>query len=306
MNWPPKIPDIKAEMLNLGPRFSFAENAPLTLKPIKISGRNALYDLYYENSNYVLKITRPGFPNNNYEGKVLGLVNQVYTGIAPGGYLLSENYLIMESGSNNSIHPKSIINFFRKYAEFQIKSETCLKSPSAVEIRNESPQKILTRLPLLLSTNSNLRLSQHQINILMAKGSKLISLIHEYKVPITLEHGDVHDGNLIEFNLGECRLIDWETASINHPFLCLVCYFYESSLSDELKFEIVESYLAPWQVFEPMERLRELLELIGQYGSYYYTFQYLEFIHKYGIVTETQFFDQFCNTAIRKIIESHN
>ncbi len=85
-------------------------------------------------------------------------------------------------------------------------------------------------------------------------------------IPESLNHGDLHDGNIF-FHNGGARIFDWGDGSVSHPFFSLRTAFVsiENSLGleeDAPEFAGVgEAYLAPWAREMGMDRLRATFAL---------------------------------------------
>lgn len=88
----------------------------------------------------------------------------------------------------------------------------------------------------------------------------------DYRVPYSLEHGDFHDRQIIMTDTGP-MYYDWSDCSVSHPFFSLHLFFafqdFENCLPDipDVQARLRDAYLAPWTVYESMERLRAAFEL---------------------------------------------
>jgi hypothetical protein len=86
-----------------------------------------------------------------------------------------------------------------------------------------------------------------------------------YRVPYSLNHGDLHSGNIT----GETVcFFDWTDACIAHPFLdlCTMVSDIDEVVPDERE-HLVDAYLSQWLAYEPMDRLRELWRLAEPLGA---------------------------------------
>lgn len=100
------------------------------------------------------------------------------------------------------------------------------------------------------------------LNRLVQRYSKAVKerlyQLGQYKIPMTLVHGDFSTRNMAFRNGVQGRqaiLFDWQLTCISHPFFDL--------LEGRRKFkgEALEAYLNRWKDFEPLERCREALQL---------------------------------------------
>ncbi|MBZ0295341.1 MAG: phosphotransferase [Anaerolineae bacterium] len=86
-------------------------------------------------------------------------------------------------------------------------------------------------------------------------------LLASYAVPVSLHHGDLHDGNIF-YHQGQYTFYDWGDASFSHPFFSLRTAY----VSAEVRFQLDENapeldrlrdaYLPAWLEFETEENLR--------------------------------------------------
>jgi len=94
----------------------------------------------------------------------------------------------------------------------------------------------------------------------------------QYSIPATIQHGDLHDGNIFYTDAEYC-FIDWGDASISHPFFSL----RTSYVSVESRFELTEddpelhrlrdSYLSAWREFATDAQLRNAFTLAQELWS---------------------------------------
>lgn len=83
-------------------------------------------------------------------------------------------------------------------------------------------------------------------------------------VPASLQHDDLHDGNVLVDGDGAARLIDWGDASVTHPFGVLLVTIramqHRHGLSDEEADRLRDAYLEPWSDLADRPALRRLAE----------------------------------------------
>jgi hypothetical protein len=106
------------------------------------------------------------------------------------------------------------------------------------------------------------RLHSQELAQLRAMAPELQQLLAEAErlgPPPTLEHGDLHPGNMALD--GERILIfDWSDACVSHPFFSLVnCLDFLKSASGESGARLRLAYLTPWAEHFPMEQLQAAL-----------------------------------------------
>jgi Ser/Thr protein kinase RdoA (MazF antagonist) len=86
-------------------------------------------------------------------------------------------------------------------------------------------------------------------------------------IPLTLQHDDLHDGNVF----ADGKVFDWGDASVSHPFgvllvsLNVLAHFRELKPGDPLLKRAAEAYLEPWSDLAPRASLlaeaRKAIEL---------------------------------------------
>jgi hypothetical protein len=89
-----------------------------------------------------------------------------------------------------------------------------------------------------------------------------------YRVPMTLEHGDLHPWN-IAVRDGAWIVYDWSDSCLSHPFFSMVTMLGRTgSIADcpDADGRLRDAYLQEWTAFEPMERLREAFDLAQSLG----------------------------------------
>jgi phosphotransferase family enzyme len=102
-------------------------------------------------------------------------------------------------------------------------------------------------------------LTSLEIERLRARGPELHALCREldaYGVPTCLEHGDFWAANVVATDRG-CVLIDWEDATLSHPFLSAYLLLTSLDYADAIKDKpaardrIRRAYLGPWREASP-------------------------------------------------------
>ena len=81
-------------------------------------------------------------------------------------------------------------------------------------------------------------------------------------VPGSLQHDDLHDGNVLVDAGGTPRLIDWGDASVGHPFgvllVCLRVLRHRQGYDDARLDRCQDAYLEPWSDLAGLPELRAL------------------------------------------------
>jgi hypothetical protein len=140
---------------------------------------------------------------------------------------------------------------------------------------------LLDDTPALLSGQPG-GLAPDDIAALRARTPELAALCAElagYRVPETLEHGDLWPGQIVVHD-DSFVFIDWSDSSIAHPFFSMNL-FTESSEGAEFwpsdadrRVRLRDAYLEPWTAYEPMERLVAAFELAQAVAPLHYAALY--------------------------------
>jgi phosphotransferase family enzyme len=111
-----------------------------------------------------------------------------------------------------------------------------------------------------------------QLRALVPHLKTLCRELADYRVPYSLNHGDLHSGNI---SWGKLLFFDWTDACIAHPFLDLstVVNDVEDSLPGNRE-RVVDAYLNVWADFEPLDRLRALWRLAEPVGALHQAISY--------------------------------
>lgn len=121
--------------------------------------------------------------------------------------------------------------------------------------------------PLLNDEEIVALLSAEEIAQLRALAPRLKTMCDElagFNVPYSLNHGDLHSGNITGETL---QFFDWTDACIAHPFLDLSTVVSEvEQTALEGRESVLEIYLNLWTAYEPIEHLRVMGQLAYPLG----------------------------------------
>jgi hypothetical protein len=162
-----------------------------------------------------------------------------------------------------------------RYAELQIELSGRLDELRALGVPDRGPAALPDHLagllaePAALSIDHPEGLSAAEAARLRALGPRLADLCAELQgcgVPLSLHHGDFHDGNIFLRGAGYI-FFDWGDSSLAHPFFSLRTAFISVENGLDLpegapEFErLRDAYLEPWTRFAAPARLREAFAL---------------------------------------------
>ena len=167
------------------------------------------------------------------------------------------------------------------YAELQITLTAHVDELLAVGV----PDRRLITLPAqfarLLEDQEILRIDRQpglstaqyrRLHDLAPRIEALCAELASYGVPETLNHGDLHDGNIFVMD-SRPRFFDWGDATVSHPFYSLRTVLVSAEISLELEENAPElgplrdAYLEPWTRYEPRKDLLEALDLASRLAS---------------------------------------
>ena len=139
-----------------------------------------------------------------------------------------------------------------------------------------------TFLPVFSSFINRYRdlLSAEMNHSIILKGFSLFDLISKSQAPMVLSHNDINPGNLL---IGKKLFImDWEYASLNHPYFDLASSIENLALNNEQIKEFIQSYETSGFAVE-----HEELALWREF-SLYLSFFWLLIIKKYATISENE------------------
>jgi thiamine kinase-like enzyme len=123
-------------------------------------------------------------------------------------------------------------------------------------------------------------LSAEMNHSIILKGFSLFDLISKSQAPMVLSHNDINPGNLL---IGKKLFImDWEYASLNHPYFDLASSIENLALNNEQIKEFIQSYETSGFAVE-----HEELALWREF-SLYLSFFWLMIIEKYATISEKE------------------
>ena len=137
-------------------------------------------------------------------------------------------------------------------------------------------------LPVFSSFINHYRdlLSAEMNHPIILKGFSLFDLISKSQAPMVLSHNDINPGNLL---IGKKLFImDWEYASLNHPYFDLASSIENLALNNEQIKEFIQSYETSGFAVE-----HEELALWREF-SLYLSFFWLMIIEKYATISEKE------------------
>jgi hypothetical protein len=148
--------------------------------------------------------------------------------------------------------PEAWLDLLPKYAELQRDEAVHANDHVAHGVPDLRPALWPVRFASLLRLD--LPLETAEIESLRRFGPRFDDLcreLAEYAVPETIQHDDLHMGNVYA-NRGQPRVLDWGDSSVSHPFVSLVVTFRfleevnRLAPDDRWFHRLRDAYLEPW------------------------------------------------------------
>jgi len=107
--------------------------------------------------------------------------------------------------------------------------------------------------------NDSLAMGPAELRAFLPRLGSLCEELAALGIGPTLQHDDLHDGNVFTGSHGQVVVLDWGDACVTHPFLSL--WTVQRAAADRLGNDAAldrlrDAYLEPWAGFAPMSSLR--------------------------------------------------
>jgi hypothetical protein len=231
-------------------------------------------DVYFKVSTML-----PLFGN---EPTLLRAISERYTDAVPAPIAIQpeERWMLMEDfgpalRSSASLEKWEVA--VQRFGQLQLHTATQIDELLAIGCLDRRLDILESQIdPLLADDEALSPMTTDEIAKIRSLGPRLKAMCRDlarYRVPYSLNHGDLHSGNITAQTV---RFFDWTDACIAHPFLDLTTVVVDV---DELKEptareRIVQLYLELWTEYEPIERLREMWRLAEPLGALHQAVSY--------------------------------
>jgi hypothetical protein len=165
----------------------------------------------------------------------------------------------------------------QRFGRLQVQAAAQIDELLAIGCLDRRLEVLASQIDPLLADDAALSpMTTDEISQIRSLGPRLKAMCRElagYRVPYTLNHGDLHSGNITAQTL---RFFDWTDACIAHPFLDLTTVVVDVDELQEptARERIVGLYLELWTAYEPLERLREMWRLAEPLGALHQAVSY--------------------------------
>ena len=235
---------------------------------------------------------KAGAPNQQFEPALMQLIYKYQPEVSlrvlaideqRGWMLLPEGGQTLRQASNEEVIQADWETMLRRFAELQIVLTPHTDEMLATGMPDYRPSvmprffdEIINRTDLLLIGEKD-GLSKIEFATLLKKRSQLTELCNELEssnIPLSLDHGDLHDANVFSNN-GGFTFFDWGDTSITHPFISLMVPLrvlgYKLGIDDEQHPDLEwarQAYLQAWTDYAPMKELTEIWDLALHVGKF--------------------------------------
>lgn len=172
----------------------------------------------------------------------------------------------------------------RAYAEMQIDLVGNTPALIALGVPDRNVDQIAAQVDSLMMTPPA-GLSTDELERMARLGRPLRHLCYEimdHAVPLTLVHGDLSPVNIVARDEGGFYFFDWSDCTISHPFFdlphCLTDLTYLFPQMNESREILIRAYLEPWTRYEPMDHLRQLVNLAEIIGPLHQALFYERYV----------------------------
>ncbi len=152
-----------------------------------------------------------------------------------------------------------------RYAELQVRASGHVAELLAAG----APDRRLDALPGLYE--QLVETGPDELRGLGARIAALCAELDAFGLPLSVDHGDLHSGNVLAPGDG-CVFFDWHEAAVTHPFLSMVVVMRSVAHSHGLEpggaaaARLRAAYLAPWARFGGQSALQSALDLALRVG----------------------------------------
>lgn len=106
-----------------------------------------------------------------------------------------------------------------------------------------------------------------KLHAMRDKVQNLCETLASFIIPETIEHGDIHDNNILINSQSRLIIHDWGDTVISHPFFSLCNFLHSAVKQHAIKQEVPileRAYCDMWSKYDTKEHLEKLLSLTKQ------------------------------------------
>jgi len=143
----------------------------------------------------------------------------------------------------------------------------------AADIEPTLAEPLLTELPGALSADE-----LRELPALSARLAEAVERLRALEIPPTLEHGDLHPGN-VRVRPGGPVFHDWTDGCLSVPLFSLAPFLENNPFGGH---RLRDAYLEPWSALLSVDRVQEACELAEELGRFHVAVSYRWIAHAAG------------------------
>ncbi len=219
-----------------------------------------------------LKVTGPA---SHYEAELTHRLALVAPSFVPGvlGFEPQQGWLLLaDAGPTLETRPEDgwrLSNWEQlvtRFAQLQRLAEPLVAGLIAADVPDERPQRLPAVLTGLLQRSPNLyglnEAERARLHGLTPSWAADLDVLATLPVPASIQHGDLHPGNVSTDAAGQPVFLDFGDASIAHPFVTLLVPLLMAGRAGAARADaerIKDVYLNEFSDLAPRRRLRPVL-----------------------------------------------
>lgn len=227
-----------------------------------------------------LRFAKAGASNQRHEAGLVALLGRLDPGVVepPLGVDLDRGWLLLTDGGSRlrevtdlDTLVTALAELLPRYAALQRASAAHLDELVALGVPDHRPAALVPALRSLLERNDLLvgdfedaldAAAVDELGSLLPRIGKALERLHGGAIQATVEHNDLHDGNVFAAEGG--RVFDWGDAVIGHP--CFSIAILGNSVADRFGLpdgapairRLREAYAAAWSDLAPVQEVARL------------------------------------------------
>lgn len=199
------------------------------------------------------------------ESKILNILNDTSSSVLPVLINADTKSIVIQKLELPVLNQHCLQDLLIRYAQLQIESRNQLDRLKQIGV---------TDTRLLEFDGDLIQWMASQNPSLVEKLKKCLFHIRSSSVPMTLEHGDLHVGNIMSDGQ-VLKIIDWSEVSIAHPFLS-VAHLMNDPRFDFNRELLWHTYLCQWRSFAQMDVLEQTSILVTEFAWAYFAHRYYQ------------------------------
>ncbi|MDF1664453.1 MAG: aminoglycoside phosphotransferase family protein [Planctomycetota bacterium] len=249
--------------------FEDRTNRIQSIETLSVWNVSCLLKIFDGERDYYFKAS-PDFPCFIEEGQVMKGLSQLAPHIVPEPLFVhqSMNWMILEDLGEplQSTDPGAVAAIIETMGALQVNALEQRTTLRALNLPITTLRDLLIEVKEVFACQeAKAGLSKIEHETLCEAWPAIEGMVRKldgYCLPLTINHGDLHGGNVIERN-GDLVIFDWTWASVSHPFFDLVLLYLRNR---ESWAQLAPAYFQQWSDYEPVEQCIEAWKLAYPLG----------------------------------------